>query len=82
IVVLSGEPPASIVDECIANGVRLILINQRLDRTDTNMVLGDDSHGADLAAMRLVAAKCRKVAVVSSGSQTPAQLRRAAAFTQ
>lgn len=82
IVVLSGEPPASIVDECIANGVRLILINQRLDRTDTNMVLSDDSHGADLAAMRLVAAKCRKVAVVSSGSQTPAQLRRAGAFTQ
>ncbi|WP_425640329.1 LacI family DNA-binding transcriptional regulator [Agrobacterium radiobacter] len=82
IVVLSGEPPASIVDECIANGVRLILINQRLDRTDTNMVLSDNSRGADLAAMRLVEAKCKKVAVISSGSQTPAQLRRAGAFTQ
>lgn len=82
IVVLSGEPPASIVDECIANGVRLILINQRLDRTDTNMVLSDDSHGADLAALRLIEAKCKKVAVVTSGSQTPAQLRRAKAFTQ
>lgn len=82
IVVLSGEPPSSIVDECIANGVRLILVNQRLDRTDTNMVLSDDSRGADLAALRLIAAKCRKVAVVSSGSQTPAQVRRATAFTQ
>lgn len=82
IVVLSGEPPASIVDECIANGVRLILINQRIDRTDTNMVLSDDSHGADLAAMRLVEAGCKKVAVVSSGSQTPAQMRRANAFSQ
>ncbi|NVD42055.1 LacI family DNA-binding transcriptional regulator [Ensifer sp. HO-A22] len=82
IVVLSGEPPSSIVDECIANGVRLILVNQRLDRTDTNMVLSDDSHGADLAALRLIAAKCQKVAVVSSASQTPAQVRRATAFTQ
>lgn len=82
IVVLSGEPPSSIVDECIANGVRLILVNQRLDRTDTNMVLSDDSRGADLAALRLIAAKCKKVAVVSSASQTPAQVRRATAFTQ
>jgi len=82
IVVLSGEPPASIIDECIANGVRLILINQRLDRTDTNMVLSDDSHGADLAAMRLVQARCRKVAVISSGSKTPAQMRRVSAFSQ
>ncbi|MGF6177100.1 LacI family DNA-binding transcriptional regulator [Ensifer sp. 4252] len=82
IVVLSGEPPSSIVDECIANGVRLILVNQRLDRTDTNMVLSDDSRGADLAALRLISARCRKVAVVSSASQTPAQVRRATAFTQ
>lgn len=82
IVVLSGEPPSSIVDECIANGVRLILINQRLDRTDTNMVLSDDSRGADLAAMRLIKAKCKRVAVILSGSRTPAQMRRASAFTQ
>lgn len=82
IVVLSGEPPASIIDECMANGVRLILINQRLDRTDTNMVLSDDSHGADLAAMRLIEARCRKVAVISSASQTPAQVRRATAFSK
>lgn len=82
IVVLSGEPPASIVDECLANGVKLILINQRLDRTDTNMVLSDDSHGADLAAERLLKAGCTKVAVVSSGNQTPAQVRRVSAFSQ
>ncbi len=82
IVVLSGEPPSSIVDECIANGVRLILVNQRLDRTDTNMVLSDDSHGADLAALRLMSARCKKVAVVSSASQTPSQVRRATAFSQ
>ncbi|KSV94079.1 LacI family transcriptional regulator [Sinorhizobium sp. GL28] len=82
IVVLSGEPPESIVDQCIANGVRLILINQKLERTDTSMVLSDDSRGADLAAVRLIEAQCKKVAVISSGSQTPAQVRRATAFKQ
>lgn len=82
IVVLSGEPPAAIIDQCVANGVRLILINQKLERTDASMVLTDDSRGADLAATRLMQAGCKKVALVSSGSHTPAQVRRAAAFTQ
>lgn len=82
IVVLSGEPPATIIDQCVANGVRLILINQKLDRTDANMVLTDDSRGADLAAGRLLQAGCKKVALVMSGSHTPAQQRRANAFIQ
>lgn len=81
IVVLSGEPPASIIDECLANGVKLILINQQIDRTDTDMILSDDSRGADMAAARLIEARCKKVAVVSSGSHTPAQVRRVSAFT-
>lgn len=82
IVVLSGEPPSAIIDQCVANGVRLILINQQLERTDTSMILTDDSRGADLAATRLLQAKCKKVALVTSGSHTPAQVRRASAFSQ
>uniref|UniRef100_UPI003100E86C LacI family DNA-binding transcriptional regulator n=1 Tax=Neorhizobium sp. EC2-8 TaxID=3129230 RepID=UPI003100E86C len=82
IVVLSGEPPATIIDQCTANGVRLVLINQMLERTDTSLVLTDDSRGADLAAQRLILANCKRIALVTSGSNTPAQVRRAAAFTQ
>jgi DNA-binding LacI/PurR family transcriptional regulator len=82
IVVLSGEPPSAIIDQCVANGVRLVLINQHLERTDTSMVLTDDSRGADLAATRLLQAQCLKVALVTSGSHTPAQVRRSAAFAQ
>lgn len=82
IVVLSGEPPSTIIDQCTANGVRLVLVNQVLERTDTSLVLTDDSRGADLAAQRLLQAKCTKVALVTSGSTTPAQVRRATAFSQ
>lgn len=80
IVVLSGEPPASIVDECLANGVKLIVINRLLERSDTDVILSDDILGATLAARRLKDARCRKVAVVTSGSGTPTQIRRAEAF--
>jgi DNA-binding LacI/PurR family transcriptional regulator len=81
IVVLSGEPPMSIVDECLANGVKLIVINRQLARSDTDIILSDDIAGATLAAERLKAAGCQKVAVVTSGSGTPTQLRRCEAFS-
>jgi DNA-binding LacI/PurR family transcriptional regulator len=81
IVVLSGEPPMSIVDECLANGVKLIVINRQLARSDTDIILSDDVAGATLAAERLKMAGCRKVAVVTSGTETPTQLRRCEAFS-
>lgn len=82
IVVLSGEPPSSIVEECLANGVKLIVINRLLDRSDTDMILSDDVHGSTLVAERLLAGGCRKAAVVRSGSRTPTQTRRAETFVR
>jgi len=82
IVVLSGEPPMSIVDQCLANGVKLIVINRLLARSDTDVILSDDVTGATLAAERLKNARCRKVAVVTSGTETPTQIRRCDAFTK
>ncbi|NTF10706.1 substrate-binding domain-containing protein [Agrobacterium rubi] len=82
IVVLSGEPPASIVDECLANGVKLIVINRNSNRADLDVILSDDILGSRLAANRLITARCSKIAVVCSGSLTPTQVRRAAAFEE
>lgn len=82
IVVLSGEPPSSIVDECLANGVKLIVINRTTTRSDIDVILSDDILGARLAADRLLAAHCRKIAIVCSGSLTPTQVKRAAAFEE
>lgn len=82
IVVLSGEPPSAIVEECLANGVKLIVINRLLDRSDTDTILSDDVHGSTLVAKRLLAGGCRKAAVIRSGSGTPTQTRRAETFVR
>ncbi|MCQ2006310.1 substrate-binding domain-containing protein [Rhizobium sp. NRK18] len=80
IVVLSGEPPNAIVEECRARGVKLILINRKTEGADTDLIMTDDVTGARLAGQQLVEAGCRKLAVVASGSRTPTQLRRAEEF--
>jgi DNA-binding LacI/PurR family transcriptional regulator len=80
VVVLSGTPPTTIVNECLACGVRLILINKPTDDTHTDMIMSDDFTGAKLAAKRLIDAGCRKVAVVTSGSGTQSQRRRSERF--
>ena len=81
VVVLSGAPPTSIVNECLACGVRLVLINKPTDDTHTDMIMSDDYTGAKLAAERLIAGDCRKVAVVTSGSGTQSQRRRSERFS-
>jgi DNA-binding LacI/PurR family transcriptional regulator len=82
VVVLSGTPPTAIVNECLACGVRLVLINKPTDDTHTDMIMSDDLTGAKLAATRLVDAGCRKVAVVTSGSGTQSQRRRSERFSR
>lgn len=80
IVVLSGEPPNAILEECKRRGVKLILINRMMEAADADLILTDDLGGARLAAEELLAAGCRKIAVVTSGSGTPSQQRRAVEF--
>lgn len=80
IVVMSGSPPSSIIDECVANGVRVILVNRQADDTEADTIVSDDLGGARIAAERLLQAGCRRIGVVGSGAGTPIQLRRRGAF--
>jgi len=80
IVVMSGSPPTSIIDECMANGVRVILVNRQADDTEADTIISDDIGGARIAAGRLLQAGCRRIGVVGSGAQTPTQLRRRGTF--
>lgn len=82
IVVLSGSPPCAIIDECLANGVRVILVNRQSDEAATDTIVSDDAAGAGLAAERLLAAGCRRPGVVGSAAGTPTQLRRRDAFLE
>jgi DNA-binding LacI/PurR family transcriptional regulator len=81
IVIMSGAPPSAIIDECLKNGVRVILVNRQPDDAAGDTVVSDDAHGVRLVAGRLLAAGCRKLAVVGSGVPTPSQIRRRELFT-
>ncbi len=86
IVVMSGLPPSAIVRECLANGVRVILVNTVMEGARADTILADDVAGARLAAETLIAAGCRRPAIVSSSAGTGSQTRRveasAARFTE
>lgn len=79
IVVMSGAPPSSIVKECIANGVRVILVNKLIDGVKTDTILADDDVGARLAADALIQSGCRRPAIVSSAVGTSSLTHREAA---
>jgi DNA-binding LacI/PurR family transcriptional regulator len=80
IVVMSGSPPSAIVEECVSNGVRVILVNKIVAGATADTIFTDDETGARLAAERLLAAGCRRIAVVSSGSGTSSLKARATSF--
>jgi DNA-binding LacI/PurR family transcriptional regulator len=80
VVILSGTPPTAIVEECRRSGLRVILINKPLPALAAHTILCDDEAGAGLAAERLLAAGCRRLAVIGSASGTSSIVRRVDAF--
>jgi DNA-binding LacI/PurR family transcriptional regulator len=80
VVVLSGSPPSAIVEECLRRGLRVVLVNKPMRGVAADTIVSDDLTGARLAADRLVKSGATRLAVVASGSRTPGQVRRVAAF--
>ncbi len=81
VVILSGTPPTAIVEECRRSGLRVVLINKPLPALAAHTILCDDAAGAGLAAERLLAAGCRRLAVIGSASGTASIVRRIEAFS-
>ncbi|SMD09185.1 LacI family DNA-binding transcriptional regulator [Primorskyibacter flagellatus] len=82
VVVLSGAVPDELIRLCAQNSVRMVLINRPSppDGATADLILADSAKGGRLAADRLIAAGCRNVAVVVSGSRTSVKIARADAF--
>ncbi|KAB0267451.1 substrate-binding domain-containing protein [Microvirga brassicacearum] len=79
-VVLSGAPPASLIDTCLKSGQHVFLIN-RDDRLEGPENLAVDNVTASREAFHmLLRAGCRKIAIVSSMAGTPSLLSRERAF--
>ncbi len=80
IVVMNGTPPSHIVKECLDNGVPVILVNKPMPGFAVDTVVTDHAGGGRAAADRLLAAGCRRLAVVSSGARTASLVGRLEAF--
>ena len=79
-VVLSGTPPGSLIDTCINNGQRVILINRDEYKNGPASVMVDNQHAAREAFSMFRRAGCEKFAVVSSSAGTPSLIGRETAF--
>jgi DNA-binding LacI/PurR family transcriptional regulator len=80
IIVMTGTPPSRIVEECLGNGVPVILINRPLAGHAVDTVVADHVAGGRLAADHLLAAGCRHLGVVSSAARTASLMGRLNAF--
>lgn len=80
IVVMNGTPPSRIVQECLGNGVPVILVNKPMPGFAVDTVVTDHAAGGRAAAEQLLAAGCRRLAVVSSGARTASLVGRLEAF--
>lgn len=79
-VVLSGTPPASLIETCLANGQQVVLIN-RDDRLSGSQNLGVDNAMAGREAFFLLQrAGCRRLAVITSTAGTASLLERERVF--
>ncbi|MEO8135911.1 MAG: LacI family DNA-binding transcriptional regulator [Betaproteobacteria bacterium] len=80
IVVMNGTPPSRIVQECLGSGVPVILINKPMPGLAVDTVVTDHAAGGRAAAAQLLAAGCRRLAVVSSSARTASLMGRLEAF--
>ncbi|HEY2863209.1 MAG TPA: LacI family DNA-binding transcriptional regulator [Casimicrobiaceae bacterium] len=80
IVVMTGTPPSCIVEECLNNGVPVILVNKLLPKLSVDTVIADHAAGGRIAAKQLLASGCRRLAVVSSAVRTASLVGRVDAF--
>lgn len=80
IVIMAGTPPASIVEECLGNGVPVILVNKLMPGLPVDTIVADHVAGGRRAAQHLIAAGCRTLAVVSSAADTASLTGRVEGF--
>lgn len=79
-VVVSGAPPRSLIETCIENGQRVILINRDDAIAGPQVIMIENEAAATEACFMLRRAGCQRLAVVSSTAGTPSIVARERAF--
>ncbi|MHA6298231.1 LacI family DNA-binding transcriptional regulator [Devosia sp. CAU 1758] len=81
-VVLSGTPPASLIETCLANGQQVVLIN-RDERLQGSSNLGVDNAMAGREALFLLRrAGCQRLGLVTSNARTASLVEREKVFVE
>lgn len=79
-IVLSGTPPAALIETCVASGQHVILINRDDPVTGPHNIVVDNVTAAREAFHMFRRAGCSRIAVVSSLAGTPSIVGREEAF--
>jgi len=79
-VVVSGAPPQSLIETCLENGQRVILINRNDVIAGPQVLMIENEAAAAEACFILRRAGCRRLAVVGSTAGTPSIVARETAF--
>ena len=82
VIVTSGQPPESLVNECVQQQIPVVGINRQPDIPCVDYVCSDNVAGATLAAEQLVRAGCRRFGWLNHPYSTWAGRTRGEAFSQ
>ena len=81
-VVLSGQPDDALIQTCLNNGQRVIVVNRDDALSGTESIVVTNRVAAREAFQMLYRAGCRNIAAVSSKAGTPSLVAREEAFLQ
>ena len=82
VIVTSGQPPESLVNECVSQQIPVVGINRQPDIPFVDYVSSDNVYGATLAAGQLVRNGCRRFGWLNTAHSTWAGRMRGEAFYQ
>lgn len=80
-IVLSGAPPAHMVQRCVDVGQNVILVNRSDNFPDVQHIAVDYETAMRIAVQMFLRAGCRKIALVSRAARTPSLMAREEFFT-
>lgn len=82
VIVTSGQPPESLVNECVSQQIPVVGINRQPDIPLVDYVCSDNVCGATLAAWQLSESGCRRFGWLNTPQSTWAGRMRGDAFYQ
>lgn len=82
VIVTSGQPPQTLVEECVQFKIPVVGINRKLDLPNVDAVYSDNQLGAQLVCDHLIAQGCQNFGWLNYQASTWSGLQRGEAFQQ